>query len=211
MTLLQSTAGNRAGKVVATAVVTANDDPEKRARVKLKYPWAEELGDSDWVRVATIGAGPGYGVYFVPEVGDEVLVTFVDADLARPFVIGALWNGRDNPPSGSEPQPALKQIVTKGGNSFILSDEEGKGGIVLTTAAGHKVTISDESGSEKISFVDKTGQNSLEIDSAGNEITLTAGVKVSMTAPTIEVAADADLTLTSNGTLTVQGTLVKIN
>lgn len=201
----------RVRKGVATAVVTANDDPEKRGRVKLQYPWARDLGDSNWVRVATIGAGKGYGFYFVPEVGAEVLVSFADGDIDRPFVIGTLWNGQDKPPGDSPPAPIVKQIRTKGGNSFVISDESGKSGITITTAGGHKITVSDESGSEKISFEDKTGQNSLEIDSAASEIKVNAGVKVSMGAPTIEVAADADLKLTSNGTLTIEGTLVTIN
>ncbi len=201
----------RVRRGVATAVVTANDDPEKRGRVKLQYPWAQELGDSDWVRVTTLGAGDGYGFYFVPEVGDEVLISFADGDVDRPFVIGTLWNGEHKPPGESDPAPAVKQIRTKEGNSLVISDESGKTGITITTAGGHTITVSDESGSEKISIVDKSGENSFEIDSVGKEIKVNAGLKVSITAPTIEMAADAEMKLTSSGMLTIEGTLIKIN
>jgi uncharacterized protein involved in type VI secretion and phage assembly len=196
-------------KVVASAVVTANDDKEKRGRVKLKYPWAEELGDSGWVRVATIGAGPGYGFYFVPEVGDEVLVAFMDGDIERPVIIGSLWNGKDKPPGGSKPEE--KWIRTKGENVVVISDEQANGRVSITTAKGHTVSINDEDGSEKIVVADKGGKNGIEVDITNKELKVNAEMKLSLSATSIEVTADADLSLTSNGTLSIQGTMVTIN
>jgi uncharacterized protein involved in type VI secretion and phage assembly len=199
----------RIRKGVATAVVTANDDPEKRGRVKLQYPWARELGDSGWVRVATIGAGKGYGFYFVPEVGDEVLISFAGGDVERPFVIGTLWNGKDKPVGGSKPEE--KWIRSKGKNVVIISDEQANGRISITTAKGHTVSINDKDGSEKIVVADKGGKNGLEVDITNKELKVNAEMKLSLSATSIEVTADADLSLTSNGTLSIQGTMVTIN
>ncbi|MGC4076452.1 MAG: type VI secretion system tip protein TssI/VgrG [Rubrivivax sp.] len=92
-------------------------------RVKLRHAWQ---GDADpggdgvaqapwplrhaagrrggaWVRVAQPLAGTGWGGVFVPRVGAEVLVGFLDGDIDRPVVLGALFNGRDPPPYGAAP------------------------------------------------------------------------------------------------------------
>ena len=133
MTIYNETRVNGRNTVV-TAIVTSNEDPEKRGRIKLKYHWGKESTDSNWVRVATLGAGEAYGFYFVPEVGDEVLVAFIDGDVNRPVVIGSLWNGKNKPSGGSK--PVEKWVRTKGENSIVISDEEANGHITISTANG---------------------------------------------------------------------------
>ncbi len=195
--------------VVVTAIVTSNDDPEKRGRIKLKYHWGDDSVDSNWVRVATIGAGKGYGFYFVPEVGDEVLVAFIDGDVERPVVIGSLWNGKDKPFEGSK--PVEKWVRTKGENSLVISDEESNGHITISTANGHVINISDEAGSEKITISDESGNNGVEIDITNKEMKITSEMKLSLQASMIEIVADMDMQIKSNGTLAIEGTLVTIN
>jgi type VI secretion system VgrG family protein len=79
-----------------TAIVTNNNDPDRLYRVKVKFPWGEF--ESDWARVAVPYRG---GVFFLPEVDDEVLVAFEGGDPRRPYVVGSLYNGRDRPPAPS--------------------------------------------------------------------------------------------------------------
>src|SRR5690242_883455 len=80
---------------VRIAIVTDNQDPNGYGNVKVRLPW---LGDSDtnsyevWARLATMMGGDNRGSWFVPEVGDEVLVAFDGGNPNRPYVIGALWN-----------------------------------------------------------------------------------------------------------------------
>ena len=87
---------------VATAIVTNNKDPEKWGRVKLQYTWREDKQESDWARVASSGAGKDRGTLWTPEVGDEVLVAFDKGNVDHPFVLSALWNGKDTPPAKIE-------------------------------------------------------------------------------------------------------------
>src|SRR6185437_12498879 len=96
----QETAHEAGGYVkgVAVALVTQNNDPEKSCRVKVRYPWHEQASESYWARLAVPMAGDGRGVVLIPEVGDEVLVAFEREDLRFPYVLGALWNGKDKPP-----------------------------------------------------------------------------------------------------------------
>ena len=78
---------------VGIAIVTNVDDPEKRARIKVKMPWFSENDESDWARLCAPVSGPDRGMLFVPEVGDEVLVAFEHGDMRMPIIVGGLWNG----------------------------------------------------------------------------------------------------------------------
>ncbi len=71
------------------------------ARVKVRFYWDHRAeatgGGACWARVVQPWAGKGWGAQFVPRVGTEVAVAFVDGDPDRPIVIGGLYNGRDTP------------------------------------------------------------------------------------------------------------------
>jgi uncharacterized protein involved in type VI secretion and phage assembly len=84
---------------VAVAVVTQNRDPDGLARVKVHFPWYEYPNESYWARLAVPMAGQGQGTYFLPEIGQEVLVAFDRGDVRFPYVVGALWNGKEGPPT----------------------------------------------------------------------------------------------------------------
>ena len=61
---------------VHVALVTNNKDPENQGRVKVRFPWLDDTAESHWCRLSARYAGKDRGMYFVPEVGDEVLVVF---------------------------------------------------------------------------------------------------------------------------------------
>ncbi|MGH9002624.1 MAG: VgrG-related protein, partial [Acidimicrobiia bacterium] len=84
---------------VVPALVTNVKDTANLGRVKVKFPWLDEQVETDWIRLATPNAGPSRGLLVLPEVDDEVLVAFEHGDLRRPYVVGALWNGKDKPPA----------------------------------------------------------------------------------------------------------------
>ncbi len=82
---------------VEVAIVTNVQDPQKLGRVKVCFPRLPGKPESDWVRVVQPAAGAGRGFYWLPEVSDEVLVAFERGEAHRPYVVGALWNGKDKP------------------------------------------------------------------------------------------------------------------
>ena len=65
------------------------------------FPWLDGSTESHWARVATPMAGKKRGLYFLPEVDDEVLVAFEHGSIDFPCVIGSLWNGKDTPPESN--------------------------------------------------------------------------------------------------------------
>lgn len=135
---------------VVVGVVTNNKDPDKLARVKVKFPWLAEEDESDWARLATFMAGSDRGMYCVPEVGDEVLVMFEHGDINYPYVMGSVWNGKEKP---------------------HRNNEDGKNNIrEFKSRSGHLFTFDDTKDDEKIIIQDKAGKRKLEISVKGKSI-----------------------------------------
>jgi uncharacterized protein involved in type VI secretion and phage assembly len=129
-----------------------------------------------------------------------VLVAFEHGDINRPYVIGALWNGKDKPP---------------------LTNDNGKNNIrLIQSRSGHKVVLDDTDGSEKIEIKDKTEKNSIVWDTASNTITISTDKDISLKAPQGKISLDAqevaikssaNMTVEASGTMTLKGATVNIN
>jgi uncharacterized protein involved in type VI secretion and phage assembly len=126
---------------VVVGIVTNNQDSGGMARVRVKFPWLSDDNESWWARIAVPMGGNGRGTYFLPEVDDEVLVAFEHGDVRSPYVIGALWNGKDAPPT---------------------TNSDGQNNIrVIHSRSGHLIRLDDTNGNEKIEVIDKTGGNKI--------------------------------------------------
>ena len=80
---------------------------DKLGRIKVRFHWQRAETDQDratcWLRLASRNAGPGYGAQWIPRIGQEVLIGFLEADIDRPIVLGALYNGQGE--AGTAPTP----------------------------------------------------------------------------------------------------------
>lgn len=195
---------------VVPGIVTDVADPDGLGRVRVALPWLSDEYVSDWVRVTRAGAGKDRGVVVQPEVEDEVLLTFEHGDARRPYVIGGLHNGTDTPPleggrvDGSTGESQLRGVVSRLGHRLVLDDSEAAPGLTLATGSSEVRLILDEAGTA-LELVAKgpvtvTGET---VDVSARSIALTGDTKVSVTAPTVDITAD--------GTLTLRGSMVKIN
>lgn len=106
---------------VVIGIVTNNEDPANLGRVKVKFPWLSDDNESDWARVAVLMAGESRGTWFPPQIDDEVLVAFQHGDIRFPIVLGALWNGKDIPPTSDTD---VIQVVDKHGNMIELNENK---------------------------------------------------------------------------------------
>lgn len=199
---------------VTAGIVTNNHDPQGLGRVKIKFRWLSEKNETDWVRMATLMAGPQRGSFFLPEVGDEVLVAFEHGDINYPFVIGVLWNGRDKPPETNQNNKNnIRMFRSRSGHELIFNDDSSghREKIEIHTRGGHKIVLDDSAGEEKIEIVDKNGNNKISMDSVQNSVNIESAAKLTLKAPIVEVQAAASLLLKSNAAVTVQGIPVRIN
>ena len=174
---------------VYVAVVTDVQDPDGQGRVQIRLPWVgEEDGGTAkvWARLATMMAGNDRGTWFVPDVDDEVLVSFVAGNPRHPIVTGALWNGQDAPPESMDADNARRTIQTRTGHVLRFDDTAGAARVEILTAGGHRLVLDDAAGGTIT--VEHTAGSSIELDAAGN-INVTANVKVQVTAPLVQVDA----------------------
>jgi uncharacterized protein involved in type VI secretion and phage assembly len=195
---------------VAVGIVTDNEDPEGLGRVRLTFPWRDAEDTSDWARIATPMAGAEMGAYFLPEVGDEVLVGFENGDVRYPYVLGALWNGEDRPPAENDGDNDVRTIRSRSGHEIVLDDDEREGSVTVRSAGGHEIVLDDSTGSETVTITDNAGQTVLTAEGTGT-VTLGAGATLKLEAPMLELAADGNLTVEAGGVLTLKGSIVRIN
>lgn len=193
---------------VAMAIVTNNQDPDGLGRVKVQLPWLGDRVESDWARVVTPMAGAGRGLYWLPEVNDEVLVAFEHGRPDSVYVLGGLWNGKDKPPE---------------------SNKDGKNDVrALTSRSGHVIRLTDTKGDERIEIVDSTGKNRIVIAAKDSTITISgdadvtvqsANGKLKLSGKGVEITSQAEvkiqaqqnLDLQAQAQLNVKGQIVNIN
>ncbi|MCE7989164.1 MAG: phage tail protein [Caldilinea sp. CFX5] len=197
----QQTLADASGRIygVVVGIVTDNQDPEQLGRVKVKLPWLAEEAESNWARVATLMAGNERGAFYLPEVDDEVLLAFEHGNLRTPFVVGALWNGKDKPP---------------------LTNADGENNQrLIKSRSGLTILLDDSAGAEKIEIADKEGKQKVVIDMAGKKIVITSGGDLDITAEqgavairakTINLEASADVKIKATGALDTEGQSVNI-
>jgi phage protein D len=172
--LLEESAPRPVGLGVVIGVVTNNRDPEEMGRVRVKFPWLSDREESAWARVVSPTAGSRRGLFWLPEVDDEVLVAFEHGDVHRPFVVGALWNGQDKTP--------MNASEAVGGDGKVNKR-------IVKSRSGHTILLDDTSGAEEITIVDKTGNNKIVLHSPDNSM---------------RIAVQGDLTIEAQGKITLK-------
>ena len=177
---------------VATGKVQELRDPLGLGRVKVVFPWLaddnvdavvidgkDKRAHSYWARVASLMAGAQRGAYFIPDVGEEVLVAFEHGELDRPVIIGVLWNRDARPP--------------------VEMDEAGKNNVRgVYTRSKHQIVLDDSDDKASILIVDKTGNNRILIDTANKrmEIAIDGNLTIKATG-NIEITADKNITVSA--------------
>jgi phage baseplate assembly protein gpV len=178
---------------VYPALVTDIKDPDAQGRVKIVLPGlaGQSINEDPkrggyWARLATLMAGNNRGSWFIPDVDDEVLVAFEGGDPSHPYVIGALWNGRDRPPESMDGygNNRRKILQSRNGVKITFDDTDGMESLKLETPAGQIITLKDGSNSVKIE--DSNG-NRIEFDLIG--INLVVSDKLTISAPHVEISA----------------------
>ena len=164
------------------AIVISVNDPEKLNRIEIELLSHTGLPRQEgmlWARVATPFAGANKGAFFLPDVGDEVVVSFVNGDSRYPIILGSLWNGNDRPPEsiGGEGDSVDRWSITgkEGTRVAIVEESPGNAVISFKTPNGTTGELTDEGGG-KIEF--KTSGTTLTIDQQGVTVNTPLNLKV---------------------------------
>lgn len=194
---------------VANAVVTDVDEKGGQGRVKLKFPWLDDTYVSDWTRSVQLGGQRGGGV-FPMDVGDEVLVGFDRGALDHPFVIGGLYNGRDDPTTVRD--APLYSGARNRASRHTLSDRTGNRIDLLSKATGGKKGVRIASGDGKLTINLDRAETEITVDSEG-AVRIKGGRSVSVEAGTdLSLSAKRNVTIKSGGLISVRsGSAVNVN
>jgi type VI secretion system secreted protein VgrG len=142
-----------AGSQTAIVVGPANEEiwTDKEGRVKVQFFWdrvgAKDEKSSGWIRVAQSAAGKGYGTLFMPRVGQEVVISYIDADPDRPLITGSVYNGENTTPvtlPANQTQSVIKSRSSpKGtaGNEIRMEDKKDAEELYLHAQKDMKVEI----------------------------------------------------------------------
>lgn len=198
---------------VAVATVVNNIDLLSEARVQLNLPWAP--GFLPWARVATTMAGMARGTYFIPQIGDEVLVAFNQGDIREPFVIGALWNTLDRPPALLPTDPLMKRLIrTPHGQQVVFDDLANS--VTISNTTQQTLTLGVASASLEAGTLPPPSKSSVSLDVGGN-VTITGAESITLQAPSIvlngakvQINGTASATLNGGTQCTIGGLQIDI-
>ncbi len=190
---------------LAVATVTQNKDDEGLARVRVRLSWQAEGEESYWARLAIPMAGNSMGTYFLPEIGDEVLVGFERGDFSHPYIIGALWNGQLLPPETNDDGNNDRRLIrSRAGHELRFDD--GDPTVELKLQDGKHLLLDDKG----VKVEDQQG-NTITIETGSGTMTIESKSQLKLKSQTIAIEAGASMEIKASGTLTLKGALVQIN
>lgn len=207
-----------------TAIVTAPAGQEiytdKYGRVKVQFFWdrqgKKDQNSSCWIRVANPMAGSnGRGMIFLPRVGDEVVVSFLEGDPDRPIIIGSLYNGTEMPPYALPVNQAISTIRTTGTpgqpaqvNEISFNDTASAQVLTLQAAKDLTVKAANNIGISGVNNFNTTVGGTMALKSAGNLSLQTSG-NVTIQGTALSLQGPGGLSLqgptTATGPLSVSG------
>jgi type VI secretion system secreted protein VgrG len=206
---------------VQTAIVTGSQKEkeihiDKLARVKVQFHWDREGKHDDhsscWIRVSQSWAGKGFGSFFTPRVGQEVLVEFLNGDPDQPIIIGSVHNADQVPPNdlhNNKTQSGIKTRSSEGGteanaNELRFDDKKGEELVLLHAEKDHHLEVEKDQ-KDSIGGSRTTDIKNKDHTKVGESFTIEAGKEI------IIKTGSASITLKSDGTIEIKGKTVTVS
>jgi uncharacterized protein involved in type VI secretion and phage assembly len=195
-------------------------DPDGEDRILVQIPIINNEEEGIWARVATLDAGENRGSFFRPEIGDEVIIGFINDDPNDAVVLGMLNSSAKPAPIVASDENNEKGFVTRSEMKMIFNDD--KISYTLETPKGKKVILDEDADVIKI---EDEHSNTLTLNKdgismeSGKDIKIKAKGDIKMEGTNINVKASAQFKaegssgseLKSGAVTVVKGSQVKIN
>lgn len=179
-------------------VMKLDGDPEGEQRIQVNVPVLQAQTQGVWARLLQFYASNAFGAFFLPEVGDEVLLGYLNDDPSHPVVLGSLYSSAHKPPYTIKAQNNTKAIVTRCLHKIEFNEQDKI--ITVITPANNQIVLDDKN--QAITVQDQHN-NSIKLSSVG--ITLTSQSDIKMTAKG-NVTITADMAITVNATTDLKAT-----
>ena len=213
-----------------------DQDPDGEYRVQVTVPILAAEKEGVWARLANFYASDSIGAFFIPEIGDEVVLGYLNNDPSNPVILGSLYSSKRKPAYELEAENNTKALVTR--SELKLEFDDDKKIITIITPGGNQVVINDDA---KSILLQDQNDNKVELGESGivldspKDISITAKGKITLDATgEIGVSSKADVSvdglninqtakvgftaegsasaeLSASGQTTVKGAMVMIN
>jgi Rhs element Vgr protein len=202
-------------------VVVSNEDPDGEHRVRVRMPLVDNAEDGTWARVAVLDAGDQRGFFFRPEVGDEVVLGFLNNDPRQAVILGMLHSSAKPAPLQGSDDNHEKAYQSRSKMKLYFNDD--KKIMQFETPAGNTITLSEKD--KAIKIADQNG-NKIEMTEDGiklessKALQLKAGTEVKLEAETslgvksgteLKLEGTAGAEISSTAITKVKGSLVQLN
>ncbi|MFS4448395.1 type VI secretion system tip protein VgrG [Maribacter sp. 2307UL18-2] len=193
--LFQNTTGLQIG-----VVTQLQDDPDSENRILVKSPIIDNASDGVWARVSTLDAGENRGTFFMPEIGDEVVMGFVNGDQRDPVVLGMLHSSTKTAPLESSDDNFEKGYISKSGIKLLFDDD--KKSLNIETPAGKKIVLDEDGG-----FLGLEDENNNKIIMDSNGIVIESGGKLELkSTQDLKLEGGINLELKAGASFKAEGT-----
>ncbi|MBI3134483.1 MAG: type VI secretion system tip protein VgrG [Bacteroidetes bacterium] len=216
------------------------EDPDSQYRILVNVPLFDQNGEGIWARLTNFYSTSGAGVFFLPEVGDEVVLGFLNEDPRYPIILGSMYSSSKLKPfQGLDPNEknSIKAIVSKKGisvqfddentvltittpkkNTFILSDKEGQISLkdqnensVVMSSSGITLKSPKSITIQADEKVNITGTQGVSIQASGGDVSI-SGINIKETADSeYSAAGNATAKVTSGAELSLKSAMIMIN
>lgn len=160
------------------------EDPEALGRIKVTYMDRPEAPTSNWVFVVRPMASAEFGVWFMPEIDDQVVIGFLNGNLENPYMLGSIYTGTNAPPV-TEPQQRV--IRSRQGHEIVFDDTDGDENVIIRDAAKNEI---------------KMTKDGIDITSDGT---------ITIKGKQVVIKGDSSIDIETSGQLTGKGSPVHLN
>jgi Rhs element Vgr protein len=211
-------------------------DPESQYKIQVSVPVMQAETDGVWARLANFYGSNSFGSFFIPEIGDEVILGYFNDDPSHPVILGSLYSSKQKAPYELTADNFTKAIITRSKLKVEFNDD--KKIITIVTPGKNTIVISDDG---KSILMQDQNNNKVELNQSGitldspKDIVVNAKGKITMSAVgNVEITAKADVKttglninnnanvgfvakgaataeLSASGQTTVKGAMVMIN
>jgi type VI secretion system secreted protein VgrG len=182
------------------AKVMDNKDPEKMGRVKVQHVWQKDDEQTHWLDASQMYAGYQRGFYFVPEIGDMVMIGYINGNPSYPYVKGSMYR-KDNKPLNVYEDDNTSKAIALSQNMYIQFDTGYNIGGSDTEIIG--ITSFDGSSHPNYVLITKDAEYGVVLHSENHKILIDADTIKIESKNEMEIIAGQDLTVTAGGKLTI--------
>jgi len=182
-----------------------DEDPDGMSRIQVSVPLLESETEGVWARLANFYGTNGAGAFFIPEIGDEVVLGYFNNDPSNPVILGSLYSSKNKAPYALAANNFTKALVTKANLKLELDDENKI--ISLVTPGNNTIVISDKD--KSVVLTDQNG-NTVELGQSGIKLDSSKDISIAAKGK-IDIAATGALSIKSNADVSIDGMNVNAN